>query len=162
MRKLMLLFLSLAVLAGLAACSGPSAAPTSAPTAQPRPTQSLSANPQSGGPELGSAAWKWTQVVTAAGASTAVSNGSQYTLQFDASNGRVALVTPCQSVGGTYTVNGQSLKITLDSMTNAVCPGDTLSGQFIVQVAAVQSYHLDGGDLVLTLGGDGGTLRLAH
>jgi heat shock protein HslJ len=166
MRKFIGLFLSLVVSVGLAACSAPSAAPTSAPTAaptaQPRPTQSLVSNPQSGGTDLGSGAWKWTQAVSAAGASTTVSNGDQFTLQFDASNGRVALATPCQSVGGTYTVNGPALKLNLDSMTNAICPGDTLSGQFIAQAAAVQSYSLDGGDLVLKLSGDGGTLRLAR
>ena len=163
MRKLIGLWLSGVVLAGMAACSTPAAAPTSAPTAPPRPTQSLVSQPQASGADLGSGAWKWTQAVTAAGASSSVSGSDQFTLQFDPSTGRVSVATPCQSLGGSYTVNGPALKITLESMTNAVCPADDLlSGQFIAQIAAVQSYSLDGGQLVLKLGGDGGALRLAH
>ena len=172
MRKYTWPLLFLAVCVVLAGCSGPAAAlPTNSPTAVPavptspvsRPTQGAVSNPVAGaGADLGSKPWKLTQVVSGAGKTRAVANSDQFTLQFEPAAGRLGIATACTSATGSYATDGHALKITLESSTNAVCPGDDLSGVFMAELSSVQSYSLDNGALVLNLGGAGGTLRLTH
>jgi len=188
MRRLTWLSLLLAVLISLAACAptvaGPTAAPTTAATAAAPATaapatgapataataapkspaaQSTAANPAGGpGADLASGAWKWTQGTTAAGTVQTVADPSKFRVQFDPSNGQVSIATACNSATGNYTTNGRALKIILTSMTNAVCPDDTLSPLFITELGAVQSYTINQGSLVLSLPGNAGTLTLTH
>ena len=168
MRKLTLPVLLLALWLNLAACSTQGdAAPTNAPilpTDAPvsRPTSAPTSNPvSSAGAELGGAAWKWAQSITPDGAATSISDSGRYTVQFQ-SGGQVGIATACQSATGSYTTDGHALHIRLESTTNAVCPDDKLSGQFIAELGGVTSYHMDGGDLVLDLGAAGGSLRLSR
>jgi heat shock protein HslJ len=186
MRRLTWLSLLLAVLISLAACAptvaGPTAAPTAAPATEAATTvatmvattvataastspaaQPTAANQAAGpGVDLASGAWKWTQGTTAAGTVQTVSDPSKFRVQFDPSSGQVSIATACNSATGNYTTNGRALKIILTSMTNAVCPGDTLSPLFITELGAVQSYTINQGSLVLSLAANAGTLTLTH
>jgi|SRR5579859_458935 len=192
MRRLTWLSLLLAVLISLAACAptvaGPTAAPTAAapatvapaigapataatavattaPTAAPSsPAAQPTAANQAVGPgaDLASGSWKWTQGATAAGTVQTVSDPSKFRVQFDPSNGQVSIATACNSATGSYTTNGHALKIILTSMTNTVCPDDTLSPLFITELGAVQSYTINQGSLVLSLAANAGTLTLTH
>jgi heat shock protein HslJ len=169
MRKLILPLFLLTLGLNLAACStqgvaaptnAPALSPTSAPIA--RPTSGPTSNPVSpAGNELGGPAWKWAQSIAPGGTATNISDSGRYTVQFQ-SDGRVGIATKCQSATGSYTTDGHALQIKLESMTNAVCPGDKLSGQFIAELGGVTSYHMDGGDLVLDLGAAAGSLRMSH
>jgi heat shock protein HslJ len=157
------------LLATLAACSGPNVtSPTNAPTAPPvsNPTQAPAATTAASTPvaatgvDLGSATWKWAQALAADGTTTSIADAGRYTLQFVPAGNRVGIATTCQSATGSYTTDGHALKIKLEGMTNAVCPGDKLSGQFIAQLGSVESYSFDGSVLVLKLAAGGGSLRL--
>jgi heat shock protein HslJ len=168
MRKLTGILSLGVLLAVLAACSGPSVlAPTTAPTAAvvSNPTQAPPATPAGATPavavkDLGGATWKWSQTLAADGTATTITDTGRYTVEFVPAGNQVNIGTACQSATGTYTTDGHALKIKLLSMTNAVCPGDTLSGQFIAELGSVQSYSIDGSGLVLNLTGGTGGLRL--
>ena len=170
MQKTASLSLLLTISLSLAACSAPSAEqPTNAPTAAATnpglavPTEApAGGQPDAGASELGSGSWRWVQAIDAAGVQSPITDTSRFAIQFDPAAGTVSIGTACRSATGAYVTNGHALTIRLESTTRAVCPGDVLSSQFLVELSSVTAYTLDGGQLVLQLGGAGGMLRLAH
>jgi heat shock protein HslJ len=88
-----------------------------------------------------------------------VGNPSLFTLRFD-SNGRVAVVSDCNTCDGTYSLSGNSLSIGSLSCSKTVCVGPSLDAAFQTALGRIRSVEID--DALLVISGDNVTLRFAR
>jgi heat shock protein HslJ len=120
-----------------AATAVPTAPPaaTAAPTAPPAATATATPLPSPVG-----ALWRWQGTALSDGTRITVADPSRYTLQLQP-DGTVDIKADCNQVGGTYTLNGASLTITLGPSSHAACPPDSQADVYLQQLAAVVAYR---------------------
>ena len=68
----------------------------------------------------------------------------------------------CNIAGGTYTIDGRGIKITITTTTLAACPDGSLSDQFIKELNEAVIYLFEGEDLLIDRIYDSGTMRFTR
>ena len=143
----------------------PAASPAAGPGAAVKPAASPAASPAvaSASPSPSAAArstadltgvWQWESTQPASGAAVLVSDPKRYTITF-APDGTVQVKADCNQVGGTYTVSGSSLAITLGPATLVACPPDSQADAFVAGLNQVTSFTVTASSLELGLSGGG-------
>jgi heat shock protein HslJ len=95
--------------------------------------------------------WQWAYLVeTNPPAQLDVPDPQNYTLTF-LEDGTVSIKADCNQVGGTYTLNGDKLTITLGASTMAFCGEDSLDQQFLESLSKVDAAGASDDSLVLYL-----------
>lgn len=101
--------------------------------------------------------WELVELPGDDGQPVEIAEPARYTIQF-LPDGMLGLGADCNSVGGTYKVDGENLDLELTVSTLALCPPDSQAEPFQRLVENTTSFSFDpDGHLLLT--GDDGTLR---
>ncbi len=135
MRRIILAAVTVAAIAGLAACSGSSTA------------------------DLTAKNWQLTAMSEQTPAFQAVvpaAEQARYTITFN-TDGTFSALADCNRVVGTYTTTASKMTIAPGPTTLMACPAGSLSDLYLHALAAAASYAIANGQLTITLGG-GGTL----
>ncbi len=104
--------------------------------------------------------WQWAELVeTAPTAQSVVPNPENYTLLFQP-DGSLSINADCNGVGGSYTLEGDSLTIELGPSTMAFCGEQSLDQQYLELLGSVDSYTVQDGRLVLNLQDGAGRMTL--
>jgi heat shock protein HslJ len=103
--------------------------------------------------------WQWLRTLYGDDSLAAPENPEKYAVTFDL-NGIVSVRADCNQKGGSYKVEGQSLAIELNRSTMAMCPEDSLEGNFVRDLTGVAIWFMKDGDLYLDLRYDTGTMQL--
>jgi heat shock protein HslJ len=121
----------------LGACTAPAPAPSPAPTQAepptPMPVEPVSTLGSITQEELVGANWQWVGGRDASTATYQVANPENYTLTFS-DDGSVFIVADCNTSRGTYTLDGETLGITLGATTRVACEPGSMSDQFLSQL----------------------------
>lgn len=101
----------------------------------------------------------WQLVSLRRGDATPISveDPSRYTVQF-ASDDRLAVKSDCNSCGGTYTLDRNSLAVGQVACTRAFCGEQSLDSAFVDALQRARTVSSAGEQLIIE--GDGVTLRL--
>lgn len=114
------------------------------------------------GSSLAGPTWQWKadQQVNAAGQSVTV-DPARYTIRF-LTDGTLDVRADCNSLTGTYSIGiPLDLKVAVSTSNVSAC-GDASAGQvFLDQLARVETYSTDGGELKLFYADDLGGMRFA-
>jgi len=102
--------------------------------------------------------WQWIGEMDATAVPTPIPNPQNYTVKFNA-DGTVNIKADCNSVNGTYTVNGSALTIMIGPTTGAFCGEASLDQKFLQSLQQVVSYSSGGNQLYLQLAGGAGQLQ---
>jgi heat shock protein HslJ len=162
--KRLTLFLPLTILI-LLACTGglapfstvPAASQPAAATIAPGTVQ-----PPTGagaGSALTGTTWMWIGF-TSPNEQVAVESPVNYSVAFQ-TDGTVNIVADCNNALGSYQVDGQSIKLQVGPMTNAMCPAGSRSDEFVQYLGSAATYSFQDGNLFIDLPADGGTMVFA-
>jgi heat shock protein HslJ len=123
-------------------------------------TEGLTETAGAGTSELAGTAWVWTQTQMNDDSVTtpAQADAVQRTLGED---GSASTTTDCNSFNGTYTVDGNQIKIDLPISTRMACPDGAQEADYIKDLTSVQSFLFSDGNLVLELPFDSGGMIFA-
>ncbi len=139
--------------------STPTDMPEPTATAIPLPTETPMPEPTAPTPSvLVGPTWQWISEMGAAAIPTPIPNPQNYTIKFNA-DGTVNIKADCNSIIGSYTVNGSALTITLGPTTGAFCGEASLDQKFLQSLQQVVSYSSGGNQLYLQLAGGAGQLQ---
>jgi heat shock protein HslJ len=109
-------------------------------------------------PSLTGVVWEWQEFLGGNSEMVSPDDPSQYTITFeDESNFTVR--ADCNVGGGTYTTEGASIEMTVEQLTRAMCPPESLSDQFLRDIDDSASYFFRDGQLNLELMADAGISR---
>ena len=129
-------------------CAGSPTAPSSSPGS---PTSPGGQSPLSGSPTVDQLAGTWNlqSLQPAGNAVQATPAGASYTLTF--ADGRLSTRADCNTCGGTYTLNGQTL-MAAPSMacTRAACPTMAFENTYMKLLGGESTVSLSGGTVELT------------
>ena len=108
--------------------------------------------PAPAGSDLLGKTWLWQETDFNSGKTIPVLAPASYTLQFLA-DGKINIKADCNSGGGSYVVtNDVNLTIRVETMTQAMCPPDSLSDEYVKELNDTGSYKIErNGELVLAL-----------
>jgi para-nitrobenzyl esterase len=127
------------------------------PTAEPPSAEAV--------PGLTGVVWQWAEFQDSAELNDiTVPNPANYTLQFN-EDGTLNLVADCNVGSTTYTVDGSSLIINVNTIaiTRAMCPEGSLDTQFLAFLNDVRTFVImEDGRLALNLFADAGNLLFAN
>ena len=104
--------------------------------------------------------WQWQQTQMNNDDQFVPDNPANYTVQF-MPDGTLSAQADCNQVGGSYTLDGSQITITLGPSTLAACPEGSLGDQFVQNLGQANSYLFDGSDLIINLMFDSGTMRFS-
>lgn len=127
---------------------------TTAPETDTAPSedQIMGANPLVG------VQWEWAATLKTRPATQAVvPDPTAYTLEF-AEDGAISIKADCNRALATYTLENDSLTITLGPTTLAACPPGSQGGAMLTWLSKVTSYMIDAGDLILRVDDTGDSL----
>jgi heat shock protein HslJ len=111
-------------------------------------------------PPLAGRVWVWQVSEHRDGTRVVSPAAERYTLEFE-DDGRVRVRADCNRGSGRYTISADNrLNISAVATTKMGCPPGSKDGEFLRDLASIQGYRLDGGNLVL-LANDTGTMRFA-
>lgn len=102
--------------------------------------------------------WEWTSTTDSAGATTTVANPAQYTIQFQANNNYTGRAD-CNTLNGTYAINGSALTINPGATTLVGCPAGSLADQYTTQLFAAETYFMQGTELTISLKANAGVMH---
>jgi heat shock protein HslJ len=102
------------------------------------------------------ATWSWVSFQDAK-QSFNVTNPENYTLQF-LEDGSLALRADCNTGGGSYTIDGSTVSISVGALTLAACPAGSLGDSFVAFLPQVAVWSISNDVLLLDLVADGGTM----
>ncbi len=102
------------------------------------------------GLEIVGSVWQWTKFLEANANKILVDDPENYTIEF-MPDGAVQIKADCNSVGGSYTVNGSQLTIELGPTTLVACPPGSLENEYLALLSDVNSYIMEGENLVLLI-----------
>jgi heat shock protein HslJ len=123
------------------------------PAAQPTPTTAAPQPTPTTDPATGliGPLWKWTELIDGQPPSqTVVPDPQNYTLTFS-SDATFAFQADCNSGGGTYIVQADSLMLELGPVTLVDCGPNSLSSQYVDLLRGVVRYGFDANRLLLYL-----------
>ena len=109
------------------------------------------------GLEIVGTVWGWTPFLEANDNEILVDDPENYTIEF-IPDGAVQIKADCNSVGGSHTVNGSQLTIELDPTTLVACPPCSLENEYLALLSDVNSYIMEGENLVLLIKYDTGSM----
>ncbi len=109
------------------------------------------------GSSLTTGTWRW-ELFTSPVEQLEVPEPDKYTIALIDSSDMAVIYADCNTIIGTYTVEGQRIKIELGATTLAECGPESLSDRFLSYLQEEVIYDLVDGRLVLDLPADGGTL----
>jgi heat shock protein HslJ len=112
------------------------------------------------GLEIVGTVWGWTPFLEANDNEILVDDPENYTIEF-MPDGAVQIKADCNSVGGSYTVNGSQLTIELGPTTLVACPPGSLENEYLALLSDVNSYIMEGENLVLLIKYDTGSMFFA-
>jgi heat shock protein HslJ len=104
--------------------------------------------------------WEWQGTKLSDGTERTPADPTAYTVNFMV-RGKLAIKADCNTATGTYAIDGESLTITPGATTLAVCPEGSFSDAFLKDLGEVGGATMDGGNLVLMLKMDSGTMTFA-
>ena len=107
---------------------------------------------------LTSGTWRWEQLISP-GERLDVPEPDKYTLAFLDSSDTAVIYADCNTILGTYSVDGQRIKIELGPTTLVECGPESLSDRFLSYLQEDVIYILADGLLLIDLPADGGTLE---
>jgi heat shock protein HslJ len=110
--------------------------------------------------DLAGTAWSWTNTQMNDGEVVAPAQADQFQVVFNA-DGTVAATTDCNTFRGRYEVTDNQITIELPISTRMACPEGSQQDAYIERLTSVQSYLMDGSDLILELPFDSGGMRFA-
>ncbi len=108
-------------------------------------------------PDLTNTTWQWISTTTPV-EEISVDNPSQYTILFN-EDGSANIQADCNSVGASYTTDGQNINMTLGPSTLAACAPESLDQQYLSGLENAAAYFFEEGDLFIDMIADGGTMR---
>jgi len=109
-------------------------------------------------PPIANVRWLWAEYTQTDPASqTVVVEPYKYSVVF-APDGSLAVVADCNNANGVYTYNGPQVTLQILASTQAACPEGSLSEQFLALLPQAATYAVQGGQLVLNLQNDAGTM----
>lgn len=118
------------------------------------------ADPEGGAADaLTDSAWLWA-AFTSPVEQYDVENSENYRVIFG-EDGTLFVLADCNTVQGTYTLDGQSIVIELGASTLAACPEGSRSDQFLSYLSNAAIYSIQDGNLLIDLFADGGTLTFS-
>jgi heat shock protein HslJ len=120
------------------------------------PSPGTSAAPQTSN-GLAGTTWNWTGTTTILGIRIEPDVPAKYQLKFQAA-GRLDVRADCNSASGGYITSGSQITMTLGPMTLAACPPGSLGTEFIREIGRASYYSLQGGNLQLQFGDNGGAM----
>ena len=106
---------------------------------------------------LSANAWKWEKF-TSPVEQVDITEPEKYIVNF-LEGGVIVVAADCNTASGTYTVEGQSLKIELGPTTLAACPEGSLSEDFLKYFQSAAIFTVADGNLMIDLTADGGTMQ---
>jgi heat shock protein HslJ len=104
--------------------------------------------------------WEWQETVGGDDAELAPDDPARYTLAFN-DDGTASIQADCNQVVGSYSIDESLLTIELGPSTMAACAEGSLSDPYLAMLSAATTYVMEGDDLVISLFGDAGTMRLS-
>lgn len=110
------------------------------------------------GAEVVGVEWRWQRSQYNNDTEAVPTVPEHYTLTLK-DDGTVHVRADCNVAGGSYTLEEHRLTVEVTHSTMAMCPPDSLNTVYLKDLAAVQSWMLHEGDLVLMLKYDTGTMR---
>jgi heat shock protein HslJ len=117
----------------------------------------VSAEP-AGDPAITGIEWQWSGLVeTMPAAQSVVPDPENYILLLQP-NGALHIKADCNVVGGSHTLEGDGLTITLGPSTRAYCGEQSLDQQYLELLSNVYGYGIEDGQLVLKLQADAGRM----
>lgn len=163
-KKWFLIFTLIGLLVLSACTPGPAPAPAQpsveAPTEQPTATVEVSSFQTVSADEIMNINWQWTGLVETQPASQSlIPNPENYTIAFMSDNS-VSIKADCNRVMGSYAVSDSSLTITTGPSTLAFCGEGSSDQQFLTLLGQVESFAMDGEQLVLQLKDNAGHMIL--
>jgi len=105
------------------------------------------------------ATWEWQETV-GGDEVVAPDDPARYTLAFNA-DGTASIQADCNQVVASYSIDESLLTIELGPSTMAACAEGSLSDPYLTMLSAATTYVMEGDDLVISLFGDAGTMRLS-
>ena len=103
----------------------------------------------SSGSDITGIVWQWSAMQETAPASQSVVPDPQnYTITFN-DDGTAAIKADCNSVTGTYKMDGSNLTITLGASTLMACGDASQDSIYLASLSKVSSYAVDNGQLQL-------------
>jgi heat shock protein HslJ len=110
------------------------------------------------GADIKDITWQWAALVeNQPAAQSVVPDPENYTLLLNA-DGTLSIQADCNMVGGSYTVDGDSLTLELGPSTMAYCGEQSLDTMFLELLTNVESYTIESDQLVLSLQNDAGEM----
>jgi heat shock protein HslJ len=106
---------------------------------------------------LTGATWSWKETVMSDDKRIRPVAPERYTVLFQP-GGAFAVRADCNRGSGSYTLNGAALSFGPMAMTRAMCPPDSMDGEFTKQLGNVSGQLFKGDELVLTLKFDSGSM----
>jgi heat shock protein HslJ len=123
-------------------------------------SRTIASNSDSG-LELVGTVWRWTKFLEANDNEILVDDPENYTIEFIMPDGAVQIKADCNSVCGSYTVNGSQLTIELGPTTLVAGPPGSLENEYLALLCDVNSYIMEGENLVLLIKYDTGSMFFA-
>jgi heat shock protein HslJ len=122
-------------------------------------TASAGGQPEAG--EITGVVWKWQQTRYNNDTQNVPSDPSLYTIEFK-SDGKLNIRADCNRAGGTYSMEGKSIRIEQTHSTMAMCPPGSLDQDFNKDLSAAAIYFFQDDFLYLDLKYDSGTMKFAR
>jgi heat shock protein HslJ len=113
-----------------------------------------------GSDELAGTSWVWTETLMSDDSKSTPAQADAFQLVFG-TDGSVSTTTDCNTNAGSYTVDGNQIKIDFQISTMMACPNDAQEAEYIKDLLGVQSYLFADGNLVLEFPMDAGTMTFA-
>lgn len=130
--------------------------------AQPEPVETAPAVSEAEeAPDIVGAVWEWKSFTDPVNGTVDIPDPEHYSMELRPS-GLVLIRADCNRGGGSYTIDGSSITIEVESLTRSACPPGTLSEDFITSLNAAAIFFVQDGDLFIDLFADGGTMRFGQ
>ena len=123
-------------------------------------TETMTDTASAGSNELAGTAWVWSQTQLNDGTVRTPTQADAFQLQLG-EDGSASTTTDCNTFRGTYTVDGNQVKIDLPISTRMACPDGSQEAQYIKDLTSIQSYLMADGNLVFELPFDSGGMTFA-
>ena len=104
--------------------------------------------------------WRWQGTLLPNGNSIVPDTPANYTLDFQP-GGRISVRADCNRGSGSYLLNGAKLTFGPLALTKMLCPQGSRDREFLSALATTTAQSFESDDLVLTLAGNGGTMRFS-
>ncbi|MEZ4771013.1 MAG: META domain-containing protein [Caldilineales bacterium] len=102
--------------------------------------------------------WEWVETAYSDDTTVTVDDPSKYTMLLN-DDGTANFQIDCNMGGGTYELDGSTLRLDVSTMTRVACPEGTLSDVFVRDLNGAATYVMDGPDLIINLFADTGNMR---